>query len=78
MSKTDWSGDATKIFAGKTVQEIKYLTEDEAEQWEWQRTPIIVFTDGHEIMASRDDEGNGGGAFFTTSKDMPVIPQGGW
>ena len=78
MTKTDWSGDATKIFKGKIIKRIKYMTDDEAKQWDWRRAPIIEFTDGHEIMASADDEGNGCGAFFTTEIKMPTIPQGGW
>jgi hypothetical protein len=73
----NWSKEATNIFKGKVIKEIKYMSEKEATDWDWQRAPIIVFTDGHEIMASRDDEGNGCGAFFTTEMNMSVIPQGG-
>ena len=45
---------------------------------DWQRTPVIVFTDGSWILASGDDEGNRGGSFWTSHKDMSVIPTGGW
>ena len=78
MTKKDWSGDATKIFKGKIVSHIEYTSEAEAKEMDWQRTPVIVFTDGSWILASGDDEGNQGGAFFTSSKEMLVIPQGGW
>jgi hypothetical protein len=36
-----------------------------------------MFEDGSWILASSDDEGNQGGAFFTSSDKMEVIPQGG-
>ena len=31
MAMRDWSGDATKIFKGKTVEKIRYTTEEERE-----------------------------------------------
>jgi len=73
----DWSGDATKIFKGKVVSHIRYTDVDESAELGWSRTPIIIFTDGTFILASRDDEGNDGGAFFTSEPEMEVIPQGG-
>jgi formylmethanofuran dehydrogenase subunit A len=78
MAMRDWSGDATKIFKGKTVEKIRYTTEEEREALDWHLgTPVIIFTDGSWILASSDDEGNYGGAFFTSSREMSVIPQGG-
>jgi hypothetical protein len=73
----DWSGDATKIFKGKVVSHIRYTDDVENQLMGWSRTPIIFFTDGTWIMASADDEGNDGGAFFTSESDMETIPQGG-
>jgi|TARA_R110000822_G_scaffold303435_1_gene428091 hypothetical protein len=73
----NWSKDATKIFKGKIVSHIEYTTEAESRESGWNRTPVIVFTDGTWILASSDDEGNEGGAFFTSSEEMPTIPQGG-
>jgi len=78
MTMRNWSGDATKIFKGKTVDKIRYTTEEELDDLDWyNRTPVIFFTDGSWILASCDDEGNNGGAFFTSSEKMSVIPQGG-
>ena len=74
----NWEKDSTKIFKGKTIKRIKYMTKEDAKKWDWKQAPIIEFTDGHEIMASADDEGNGCGAFFTTHRDMSIIPQGEW
>jgi len=78
MAMRDWSGDATKIFKGKTVAKIRYTSDYETEELGWyQNTPVIMFEDGSWILASSDDEGNQGGAFFTSSDKMEVIPQGG-
>ena len=74
----DWSGDATKIFKGKVIKRIEYLSDQEVKDMMWySRAPIIVFTDGSWIMASKDDEGNDAGAMFTSNKEMSVIPVGG-
>ena len=78
MPKRDWSGDATEIFKGKTVDKIRYTSDYELESLGWDiATPVIFFTDGSWILASSDDEGNYGGAFFTSSTQLEVIPQGG-
>jgi hypothetical protein len=78
MSKMrDWSFDATKIFEGKKVDFIGYMSDEEADEWGWDRAPIIMFTDGSWILASADDEGNNAGAFFTSERKMETIPRGG-
>jgi len=78
MGMRDWSGDATKIFKGKTVRKIEYLTDDEMNHMGWySRAPVIVFTDGSWIIASSDDEGNDAGALFTSAPKMNVIPKNG-
>ena len=41
----DWSGDATKIFKGKIIKRIEYTTKKESKEMDWQRTPIIIFTE---------------------------------
>jgi hypothetical protein len=71
-----WERDATNLLAGKTVSCVRYTTDEERDAYGWyEGAPIIVFTDGSEIMASGDDEGNRAGALFTSSNEMPVIPQ---
>ena len=78
MGMRDWSGDATKIFKGKTVRKIEYLTDDEMNHMGWDsNAPVIVFTDGSWIIASSDDEGNDAGALFTSAPKMNVIPKNG-
>ena len=74
----NWSGVATKIFKGKIVDRIEYITDKDVEEMMWNsRAPVIVFTDGSWILASMDDEGNDAGAMFTSNKQMSVIPVGG-
>ena len=75
--KKSWSHEATKLFKGKIVERIGYLNEMECEAMDWQPTPFIEFTDGHSIIASCDDEGNEGGVFYTSMKEMSIIPRGG-
>ena len=78
MAMRDWSGDATKIFKDKTVKKIEYLTDKEMDYMGWySRAPVIVFTDNSWIIASADDEGNNGGALFTSAREMNVIPVNG-
>ena len=73
----NWKAEATKLFNGKVVSHIRYTDDVENQLMGWHRTPIIFFTDSTWIMASADDEGNDGGAFFTSESDMEIIPQGG-
>ena len=74
----DWSGEATKIFKGKVIERIEYLSDEEVKDMMWYNSaPVIIFTDGTWIMASKDDEGNDAGALFTSNKQMEVIPVGG-
>ena len=74
----DWSGDATKLFKGKVVREIRYTNEVEMLNLDWGTSaPIIFFTDGSYLMASADDEGNSGGCLWLDEVGMEIIPRGG-
>lgn len=70
-----WEADINKFLKGKTIKEVRYLTEAETKQSYWYKRPIvIVFTDGSYIIPMADDEGNDGGAMSTSSKELPTIP----
>ena len=76
----NWEKEATKLFKGKVVSHIRYTDAEEGDELGWYddwSAPIIFFTDGTWILASRDDEGNGSGAFFTSEPKMETIPRGG-
>lgn len=50
---------------GRTITAVKYMTEEELETHDWRGpVPILVLDDGTEIVAARDDEGNGAGVFW--------------
>lgn len=72
---SEWSDKATLALAGKTVEEVRYLTDEEQDQLYWhQKGPIIIFTDGSFVFPSQDNEGNGPGALFTSDNELPTIP----
>lgn len=79
MSDTDlvkqWETDINRFLKGKTIKEVKYLSKTEAENSMWYKRPVvIIFTDGSYIIPMADDEGNDGGAMYTSDKDLPTIP----
>jgi hypothetical protein len=79
MSDEYWAKEANKALKGKTVQMVRYMSKEEAEDMGWYSRPVVIqFTDGTLMFPSADDEGNDGGAFFGQSpsgKDitMPVL-----
>jgi hypothetical protein len=70
-----WEKDSTDFLKGKTVKRVRYMTTEEVADMGWQAAaPVIEFTDGSWILASRDDEGNDAGALFTSDKTLDTIP----
>tara|TARA_R100000808_G_C2008933_1_gene62398 strand:+ start:104 stop:343 length:240 start_codon:yes stop_codon:yes gene_type:complete len=70
-----WTKDIARALLGKTITKVEYMPEDEAEKFGWDHRPIILrLNDGTFVFPSMDDEGNNGGALFTTLDDLPVIP----
>tara|TARA_Y100000593_G_C4211860_1_gene287247 strand:- start:163 stop:399 length:237 start_codon:yes stop_codon:yes gene_type:complete len=76
MTESEWEKKISKFLVGKTIESIRYMTHDEAQElFGWDRKAIIIwFTDGSHMIPSRDDEGNGPGALFTSDEDLSVIP----
>jgi hypothetical protein len=74
-----WEREARSHLKGKTVKDVRYLTDEEKESLGWfHHVPVIIFDDGTLIFPSRDDEGNDGGALFGQAPDgndftLPVI-----
>jgi hypothetical protein len=51
------------------------MTNEEAAENEWYGRPLVIWLDdGTHFMAAADEEGNGPGALFTSSKKTPTIP----
>ena len=70
-----WTGKAVKELVGKTIRNVRYMTEEEAELFGWyNRALVIFFEDGTYIIPQSDDEGNDAGALSVNSTDvLPVL-----
>jgi len=74
-----WNKYAKDNLNGKTVVDVRYMTEEEVENMGWGRKAIvIIFNDGSYIFPSSDDEGNDAGTLFGQNKEgkdltFPVI-----
>lgn len=54
-----------KVLVGKTIKEVRYMTDEEATEAMWYNKPLVIFfTDGTYIYPMADDEGNDGGALY--------------
>jgi hypothetical protein len=65
-----------KVLVGKTIKEVRYMTDAEAEDSMWYHKPLVIFfTDGTYIYPMADDEGNDAGSIFGSSNELtfPVI-----
>ena len=70
-----WGDKVAKELVGKVITAVRYLTEEEREDLDWHdRSIVIQLSDGTLLWPSRDDEGNGAGALFTTIEELPTVP----
>lgn len=70
-----WEKRIGEFLVGKTIKEVRYLTDEEVEGLGWfTKALVIIFADGSYIFPSADDEGNDAGALFTSDDNLPVIP----
>ena len=70
-----WVKNISKKLVGKTISKVRYMSEDEQEHYGWSHRPVIlILNDGYVLFPSSDDEGNEGGALFTTYKNLETIP----
>ena len=73
--KKQWGKKASDFLVGKTIRAVVYMSDKEVEENDWYASNVkIIFTDGHWITPSADDEGNNSGVLFTTSDEIPGIP----
>lgn len=74
-----WGEKAKELLLNKRITHVRYTTSEEASEMGWYERVIIFKTeDDVWFYPSRDDEGNGGGALFTTHDEhsvLPVIPK---
>ncbi len=70
-----WNGIARALLVGRRIVAAEYMTRQEAAGLGWSKRPVVlVLDDGTQVYASSDDEGNNGGALFTSRRDHPVLP----
>ena len=73
--KKKWQDKAEKMLVGKKIIGVEWMTDKECEDAGWYKKPIcMLLDDGTWIYPSADDEGNDGGALFTTSKVGSCLP----
>lgn len=77
--KAEWRERMLRHVQGKTIVDIRWMSEDEVREMGWScGAVVLVLDDGTLLLPSRDDEGNGPGALFgqSDSEDgftFPVI-----
>ena len=60
-----WNKISQDVLKGRTIVEVRYLTDEEMEDQGWYSRPICFFLDnGVGCVLSCDDEGNDGGVLF--------------
>ena len=75
VMKKKWQDKAEKILLNRKIIKVEWFTDKEAGKWMFCNKPIaMLLDDGTWIFPSADDEGNNGGALFTTSKIESCLP----
>lgn len=71
----EWTSKAKQVLEGRTIKEVRYLTDEEMEMMGWYKRPIAFFLDnGEYCIVSCDDEGNDGGViFYGTNGVLPTL-----
>ena len=70
-----WVEVAQDQLKGRTIKEVRYLTEDEMNNLGWySRCVVMILDNGTVVYPSQDDEGNGAGSLFTNDYKNPVLP----
>ena len=71
----NWNDIAGQLLVGRKIVKIEYMSKEEAEDFGWYSRPLCIQLDnGLWIYPTRDDEGNDGGALFTSDGRHPVLP----
>tara|TARA_R100001594_G_scaffold62715_1_gene97085 strand:+ start:393 stop:629 length:237 start_codon:yes stop_codon:yes gene_type:complete len=74
-TKDIWTKKAEDILLNRKIVKIEYMSERESDEMYWDKRPVCMLLDnGVWIFPSQDDEGNDGGALFTTDNNEPCLP----
>jgi hypothetical protein len=73
-----WLASMAEHLVGRKIVGVRLMTDGEARKADWYERSVVLVTekDGNIQMLwpSRDDEGNGPGAIFTTFDKLPILP----
>jgi hypothetical protein len=70
-----WAREASDLLLGKKITRVRYVSHREAEDMDWTSRPVAFMLEtGILVFASMDDEGNDGGALFTSHPEKSVLP----
>ena len=70
-----WTEVASSILLNRKIVKVRYMNQSEADDMGWYSRPVAFLLDnGVWIFPSADDEGNNGGALFTTDQNNSVLP----
>jgi len=70
-----WTEKAKTLLLNKRIMQVRYLSQDEANDLGWTDRSIAFQTnDGTWFFCSADDEGNNGGALFTSNENISCLP----
>ena len=77
--KERWTQKAKDNLVGCKIIKVQYMDKDELDAAMWYSSPICMLLQNPKgkkfwIYPSMDDEGNNGGALFTTLPDYPYAP----
>ena len=75
MTEAKWTKAVADKLVGKTITSVEFMSVSEADEWDWYSRPLTIrLSDGHQLIISKDDEGNDGGSIFTSYDEIPTIP----
>jgi hypothetical protein len=78
LTEKAWTETARKFLLGKKIVSVRYMTDEEQAELQWDHKTIVLgMDDGSIWYPSSDDEGNGAGALLGNIGDeslgLPVI-----
>lgn len=70
-----WTEIASDLLLNRKIVKVRYMEQAEADDMGWYSRPVAFLLDnGVWVFPSADDEGNNGGALFTTDRNNSVLP----
>tara|TARA_R100001594_G_scaffold150378_1_gene211305 strand:- start:584 stop:862 length:279 start_codon:yes stop_codon:yes gene_type:complete len=75
-----WNKEANALLAGQTITAVKYMTDEDAENFGWRERGLFIgLSNGAYLLVQQDDEGNGPGALYLMDKNgydttLPTLP----